>query len=138
MIEESKIKEVVKEVGFYEPYSHFSRTLRTWLVAYGVGALVVLVSQERLTNVLFDSGCGLTISLLFLGGVVVQVLAALIYKYAMGIIYFSELKPDVAKSFAYKVADRISESFALEATLDIASVSCFAIGTFLVLKVALA
>ncbi len=37
MAKSRNVKQITQESGFYEPYSHFSRTLRAWLVAYGIG-----------------------------------------------------------------------------------------------------
>lgn len=41
---------------FYEHYSHFARTLRGWLVAYGIGLPILIASQESLTQKLIYTG----------------------------------------------------------------------------------
>ena len=62
--------------GFYESYAHFSRTLRAWLVAYGVGVPVLLVSQQFIAKAIIKAGTGGLITWLFLIGVAIQVLAS--------------------------------------------------------------
>jgi len=128
-------KQITQESGFYGPYSHFSRTLRAWLVAYGIGGPVLLVSQDHLSGLVLNSGVGLYISTLFLGGVAIQIFAALLYKYSMGIIYASELDPDIEETTRFKVAEWLSDAFWLEFVFDIASISCFILATFTVLRV---
>jgi hypothetical protein len=134
MPEKKSAKEVVKESGFYEPYSHFSRTLKAWLVAYGIGAPVLLASQEHLSKLVIDSGCGVVISALFLLGVASQIAASLVYKYSMGIIYFSELDSEIKDTRIFKIADRVSESFGLELAFDLLTVICYAVGTYMTFK----
>ena len=68
MAKSPNVKQITQESGFYGPYSHFSRTLRAWLVAYGIGGPVLLVSQDHLSGLVLKSGVGLYISTLFLGG----------------------------------------------------------------------
>ncbi|MDE2196498.1 MAG: hypothetical protein KGJ56_04865, partial [Gammaproteobacteria bacterium] len=60
--------------GFYEPYIQYSRTLRTWLVAYGVGGPVLLVSQDLVARAIIKAGTGKWVAWLFLTGVAVQII----------------------------------------------------------------
>ena len=135
MAEKRNVKKITQESGFYEPYSHFSRTLRAWLVAYGIGGPVLIASQDTLSTAILKSGAGMSITVLFLVGVSVQIAAALLYKYSMGIIYASELDPSIEESFRFKAADWISEAFLMELIFDVASITCFVIATFKILSV---
>jgi hypothetical protein len=131
----SIIKKKTEESGFYEPYAYFSRTLRTWLVGYGIGAPILIISQDHLSNKILDSGIGDNITIWFLSGVCVQVIAAILYKYSMGYIYFSELNPTLENTKRFIIADWISEAFWLELLFDILAIVCFMRGTYLVTKV---
>ena len=127
----------VVNVDFYEPYAHFSRTLRAWLVAYGVGVPVILISQANVIETIKMSGKGLLITYLFLGGVLIQVLASLIYKYSMGYLYASELDPSIEKTNRVKLTNLFSEAFWLELCFDVSAIALFFCGTFIVVKIML-
>lgn len=81
-----EVKKIKEESCFYQPCSQFSRTLRAWLVAYGIGGPVLIASQEHLADAIFESGAGYAVTILFLVGVAIQVIASLLYKDSMGII----------------------------------------------------
>ena len=134
MTEKSK---KVEESGFYEPYSHFSRTLRAWMVAYGVGVPIILISQSNIIETIKASGKGMMITYLFLGGVFIQVIASLIYKYSMGYLYASELDPSIEKTKRVKLANWFSDAFWLELSFDVLTTLLFFCGTFIVVKVML-
>ena len=125
------------DTGFYEPYTHFSRTLRGWMVAYGIGVPVVLLSQDRLANVILSSGKGTTLTALFLGGVVLQVVAALAYKYSMAMLYANELDASRSKRWYTRLAEWLSDAFWLEFAIDALSIACFAWATFNTMQVVL-
>lgn len=126
-----------KESGFYESYANFARTLRAWMVAYGVGLPTILLSQEHVGNLIRASSQGFTVTCLFLVGVIVQVVATLLYKYSMGYIYASELDPKLESSRIYRVAEWLSEAFWLELLFDLVAIVCFVWGTFLVVAIGL-
>jgi hypothetical protein len=77
--------------GFFESYAKFSNILRTWLIAYGIGAPVLFASNAFFIKIMQDTKNGPYIVKFFLLGVSIQVFAALIYKYTMGYLYFGEL-----------------------------------------------
>jgi hypothetical protein len=74
-----------KDAGYFEGYAQFSGVLRTWLIAYGIGGPVLFIFQSRITDQLSESGQSLSIAILFLSGVFLQVIIALLYK---GAIWF--------------------------------------------------
>ena len=123
--------------GFYEPYAHFSRTLRAWLVAYGVGVPVLLVSQEFIAKAIIKAGTGGWITWLFLIGVAIQVLAALLYKYSMAYLYSAEMEPELNGTWRVKIAEWLSNAVWLEALFDLVSIALFVCGTFMVVTAVL-
>ncbi len=123
--------------SFYESYAHFSRTLRAWLVAYGVGVPVLLVSQEFIAKSIIRAGTGGLITWLFLTGVAIQVLAALLYKYSMAYLYNSEGNSELNDTWRVQAAVWLSKTIWLEALFDVSAIALFVWGTFLVVAAVL-
>ena len=122
------------EAGYFEGYVSFARTLRTWLVAFGIGAPVLLLSQEQLAVRFMASDKAALVTTCFLAGVGAQVLGALLYKTAMWYLYLGELKPAFKKSARYRASDRVSEAFVIESLLDLASIGLFGYATYLLIS----
>ena len=120
----------IQETGFHEPYARFSGLLRAWLVAYGIGAPALFLTQESVANALRASGQTGWIAGLFLFGVAAQIVAALLYKSSMWYLYAGELKESFKSKFRFRAADFVSEAFWLELSFDIISIVAFAWGTF--------
>ncbi|MGH2510940.1 MAG: hypothetical protein ACRESX_04730 [Gammaproteobacteria bacterium] len=127
-----------RDSEFYESYAHFSRTLRAWLVAYGVGVPVLLVSQQFIAKAIIKAGTGGLITWLFLVGVAIQVLAALLYKYSMAYLYNAEVDPGLNETRRVKAAEWLSNAVWLEALFDVVSIALFVCGTFMVVSAVLA
>jgi hypothetical protein len=68
---------------YYTAYEHYSGVLRTWLVAYGIGAPVVVLTNESLWQTLRTNGDSSAIGVLFMSGVALQVLLAALNKAIM-------------------------------------------------------
>ncbi|MGA9852603.1 MAG: hypothetical protein WBR15_06695 [Gammaproteobacteria bacterium] len=124
--------------SFYESYASFSRTLRAWLVAYGVGVPVLLVSQQFIAKAIIKAGTGRLITWLFLAGVAIQVLAALLYKYSMAYLYSAEVDSNLNETWRVKVAEWLSNAVWFEALFDVVSIALFVCGTFMVVAAVLA
>jgi hypothetical protein len=133
-----KSRKMTDDSGFYDSYASFSRTLRAWLVAYGVGVPVLLVSQEFVARAIIKAGTGGLITWLFLAGVGIQTLAALLYKYSMVYLYFSATDSKLAKTPQVKIAVWLSNAIWLEAFFDVAAIILFVCGTFFVVASVLA
>lgn len=119
---------------FYEPYTYFARTLRGWLVAYGIGAPVVVASQKELTAQLVKTGWLEAVVLVFLSGVLVQILTAFLYKYALWILHLEEIKYKSKEGLVY----RLSHGFYLRiwptAVFDLITVGLYIGPTYIVLS----
>src|SRR5207247_2726974 len=113
--------------GFYEAYAGFARNVRTWFIAYGIGAPVLFVSNAEIWKKISEHGDGRMIAYLFLAGVAVQIAAAMLYKTAMWYLYVSELDHHQAKGWRYQFSDRVSESYVLEMAFDVATLVLFGI-----------
>jgi len=118
-----------EETGYYQAYAEFAKTLRTWFIAYGIGAPALVLSNKDLWNLVKGSGSLTWIAVLFLLGVTFQVIEAFIYKTAMWHLYVGESDEEHMKTWWYRMADRVSESYQLELFFDIGAFVFFAIAT---------
>ncbi|MDI6451779.1 hypothetical protein [Anaerobaca lacustris] len=118
------------ERGYFDAYASATTNLRTWLVAYGIGAPVLFLSNDTLWQALAGAQCASCVGMLFLGGVGFQVLIALINKNAMWFCYYAESKPAFKSSRTYKVCAWLSEQFWIDMILDVLSIVFFIVATY--------
>lgn len=119
------------DAGFFQPYAEFAKNLRTWFLAYGVGAPVLLISNQTAWTSVKDAGQIRLVSILFLLGVAIQITQALVYKHTMWHLYAGELSENHKKSDWHKVACWISESYPLELIIDLATMTLFITATII-------
>jgi len=123
-----------EETGFYQAYAEFAKTLRTWFIAYGIGAPALVLSNNDLWNTVKGSGSLITIAVLFLLGVTFQVIEAFIYKTAMWHLYVAESDDEHRKTWWYTMADKVAESYKLELFFDIGAFVSFAVATIVLVS----
>lgn len=123
-----------KKSEFYEPYAAFARTLRAWLVAYGIGAPVLFSSQDAFSRVLKDAEATAPIMVLFFVGVSLQVFDALSHKYCMFYLYCGEDSESFKQTLRYRLSDIYSEQTWIEILIDFATIGCFALATYRLLS----
>ncbi len=126
-----------REKGFYEPYVGFAKALRTWFIAYGIGAPVLLLQSETCWSKLTSSGQALPPVLFFLAGVVIQILTALVYKTAMWYLYIGELDKQLKLKKRYKISDWLSETYCIEFVIDLGTLALFIVATYMVINILL-
>jgi hypothetical protein len=78
---------------YFDPYIEHSKTLRTWFVAYGIGAPVLFASQKELLEKLVDYSCIKSVVILLLLGVLLQIVLTFLskttnYQYYQSSIHF--------------------------------------------------
>jgi hypothetical protein len=132
-------KEMVKEKQkndsklaseYFECYAEFSKTLRTWFIAYGIGAPVLFLSNKAVWETIKSSGNIGFIGLFFLFGISIQTLEALLYKNAMWYLYRGEENPQIKNKKRYKFFYNISEYYWLEILFDLLTLGFFATATW--------
>jgi hypothetical protein len=114
---------------YFKSYEEYSKTLRSWLVAYGMAVPAILLSNEK---VLFAVASVLNYKFivgLFFVGVLLQVLLATFNKWAMWLIYRGESDISFRGTKSYKFADIYSHQFRIDVFVDIATLSCYAWAT---------
>src|SRR5260370_2549990 len=72
----------------FSVYAEYSKTLRTWLVAYGIGAPVLFLTNDTLARTFAKSSQARTIAIYFLAGVVLPMLLAILNKHVMWVGYY--------------------------------------------------
>lgn len=123
------------EHGFFQPYSEFAKAIRTWFIAYGIGAPVLLLGNDSVLESVADAGALRTVTLLFLSGVTIQVLTAIVYKHAMWHLYFGERDVTHRQTRLYRLSRRISAEYHVgEIFVDIVSFLLFVWATALVVS----
>ena len=115
----------------FEAYSQHSAVLRTWLVAYGIGAPALILSQDKIWVALSKSGLLPRIGFLFLFGVFLQVSLAAVNKSVMWACYFGEITPSYKKTKRYRGANWLSERYSIDLACDIGAMVAFAFATYL-------
>jgi hypothetical protein len=123
------------EIAFFANYAEYAKTLRAWLVAYGIGGPVLLITNKELLQALKLSPYRNHIVDLFLLGVALQVLLAFINKWCAWHMYVGEYEPSFQSSRRYKFWSWLNERSWIDMLVDGGSLFAFAVSTCLVVHV---
>lgn len=123
--------------GYFQNYSEHSRTLRTWLVAYGIGAPVLILNSASLLKLVQQSGASDWIAGLFLAGVCGQILLAFVNKWCAYHVYLAEIDKAFRGKWPERLSARINKWWGLDLSLDFASIVLTAIATGMLLTILL-
>lgn len=128
--------------GLYRVYEDYSRTFRTWLVAYGIGGPILIFTNQRLENGFLASPLARWIVLLFFIGVFMQVLLAFINKTAMWICYASaqaaeecEDEEEFTETKLQELAAWVSRQYWIDFAADLISMASFALATIFIFDI---
>lgn len=111
--------------AYFTLYLDYARMLRLWLVAYGVGGPVLFLTRADVTRRIVESGEAYTIAVLFLIGVALQILIAVLNKWAAWYVYAG---PDDAKArggWTYRSFRWLSDQFWMDLIFDVGSLILF-------------
>ena len=117
------------EKGHYSAYQYHSNLLRTWLVAYGIGGPVLLLTNDSLWQQLKESGEVSFIGTLFLTGVAFQILLAALNKAVMWRLYYGEDNPQSQTTKWYTMAAWLSRQIWIDLGVDMTSMVLMAWAT---------
>lgn len=115
----------------YAVYSDYSKLLRTWLVAYGIGWPVLILSQSEIWKKLARTGSMRGIAILFLAGVFLQVALAAINKSVMWVCYYGDTDLKFKVSRRYRISCWLSEQYLIDLTCDLLTIALFGIATYI-------
>lgn len=123
------------EAAFFANYAEYAKTLRAWLVAYGVGGPVLLITNKELLVALKASAHRNCIVDLFLVGVALQVTLAFINKWCAWHMYVGEYELAYQSRTRYKFWSWLNDRSWIDMLFDGGSMVAFAISTCLVVQV---
>ncbi len=115
---------------YFDAYTEHTKTLRTWLVAYGIGAPVLFMTNAKLVDKFSGSLDAKLITGLFLAGVVLQVFLAVMNKAVNWASYFAVGHPKRKDERLFAFACWFCDQFWVDMLIDIGSLICFAIATW--------
>jgi len=132
--------------GHFANYTEYSKTFRSWMVAYGIGGPVLLLTSKDAPQNIAKSPHLQLIVTLFIVGVGVQILLALINKWAAWHMYKGAFSmhqlqggdPDCDNhhdTLTYRFWKWINRQSWIDFLCDVGAVTVFSIATWLVLKV---
>jgi len=121
--------------GYFASYKQFSNILRSWLIAYGIGVPVFMLSQEHVWNALKNSCLATVAGSLFVFGVVMQVLFAAFFKWAMWVIWMGVDDASRRETRGYKIAHWASDKYFIDFITDVGAMALFTIATVILLGV---
>jgi hypothetical protein len=128
-------EEVDSSAELFKAYEGYSQTLRTWLVAYGVGGPVLLLTNEKLWTLIAKSGCARAIAIALLVGVALQVVLAALNKAVMWGSYYGEIEVTFRTERRYQVAIWLAKQFWIDFAVDLLSMVIFGWATYRVFTI---
>lgn len=134
--------------GHFSNYAEYSKTLRSWLVAYGIGGPVLfLISKDAPEKLSKSPHIELIVSL-FVAGVASQILLAFLNKWAAWHMYSGGYDRHLTlvgdnscgrhhESRTYRVWHWINKQSWIDFVVDLGALSSFSVATWLVLSILL-
>jgi hypothetical protein len=123
------------ELQHFQNYAEYSKTLRAWLVAYGIGGPVLLFTNDALAQAISNAPEKRLIVALFLIGVTSQVLLAFINKWCAWHLYAGEHDRGYRDRRTYKIWAWVADHSIIDFVIDATSLSAFAYSTWLTLRI---
>jgi len=119
----------------WEAYAEWSKHLRTWLVAYGIGAPILFLSRKEVWEIVAASPKRRIITILFLGGVAAQVALATINKWSSwGYYSIEQWSASYAGAWWAPLARWLVSQFWMDVLIDLLTLGAFIAATVLTLN----
>ena len=130
--------------GHFENYAEYSKTLRAWLVGYGIGGPVLFLLSKDAPSKIATSPHLRAVVTLFVLGVALQIILALLNKWAAWHMYRGALAKHLAtigdtecdrhhETRAYRAWLWINKQSWIDLLVDIGTLTCFSVATWKVL-----
>jgi hypothetical protein len=119
----------------YKAYEEYSKTLRTWFVAYGVGAPLLLMTNDKLSAKIAAAPEAPYLVAAYCIGVGVQVLLAVVNKNIMWGCYYGQIEPAFKNTRRYRFAEWVSAQYWIDALADLLTAVLFAAATYRLFKI---
>ncbi|MEX1826849.1 hypothetical protein [Luteibacter sp. CQ10] len=121
--------------AYYANYAEYAKTLRAWLVAYGIGGPVLFLTNEKAAARLASAENALTIIAFFLIGVGLQVLGTVVNKWAAWHVYSTLDDEARANHWPSRFWCWVNKQTWFDILLDTSSIAAFAVATALLMGV---
>jgi hypothetical protein len=121
--------------GHFQNYSDYSRTLRAWFVAYGIGGPVIFLTNDTVAKRVASSGHANQIIVYFLLGVALQIVLALINKWCAWYMYRGAGDAKYQACWRYRLWAFINSQSWIDFWIDFVSLIAFMVATWRVLHV---
>lgn len=120
--------------GHFANYAEYSKTLRTWLVAYGVGGPVLLLLNKEAPAKIASSPLLGQIVTFFVVGVALQILLAFINKWAAWQLYKGSVKNAYKNTRSYKFWNWVNNQSWIDFFIDLGAMVLFLVATWISLN----
>ena len=123
------MREEVK--GYFEQYWKHASVLRNWFVAYGIGALALVIHNN---GTFFKNTENKKLFVTFIVfGISLQIILTFINKVIHWFVYYGKNLAIFQKTKRYKISDKISRCFGIDIVADILTILLYAcaIGVFI-------
>jgi hypothetical protein len=120
---------------FGDAFDRYETKLRTWFIAYGIGAPILLLTQSTLRDRFLQSPNRRCVGILFLIGIAFQVVESWLYKMTTWYQYRGEVKNEITKSRMYKVSKWIEDHYSVDVIFDALTFILFLIATLKVFPI---
>jgi hypothetical protein len=114
-------------------YSEYSKSLRTWILGYGIGGPVLLFTNNSLLEIISVYPFRNLIVYLFLSGVAIQVLLAFVNKWCAWYMYRGSLDSPYRKGRGYRFWCEINSWNKLDLLIDLVAIGVFSAATWMIL-----
>ena len=109
----------------FAAYSEYNKTLRTWLVTFGIGGPALFMTNDAIAKRLSTTGMLKTVVALFLFGVGVQVVGSLLNKACNWYVYQAYCIDGVRGTFKHRCSEWLTSHFWIDIALDLSSILAF-------------
>jgi hypothetical protein len=115
----------------FDVYELHSKSLRAWLIAYGVAGPIFIFNKPEVWESLAKAPAKNLILLTFVGSTLAQVIVVFANKWVMYFQYRGDEDPMFCETPCYKKAEKLSKQAWIDITADIFSIGALSIGTAL-------
>jgi hypothetical protein len=114
-----------EEIGHFQNYTDYNKTLRTWFVTFGIAGLALFITKDGALSGLtpVHQRCA---AYGFMLGAFTQVLVAFINKTGSWYMYAGTASPEMKERRSYQVWEWITGQYWIDIGADLISIGAFA------------
>jgi hypothetical protein len=121
----SSIEDQKVAANSFAAYADYNRTLRTWLVAFGIGGPALFMTNNDIAKRLAATSGLRDVVALFLFGTGAQILGALINKAANWYVYQAYCAGGVRGTWKHRCSEWLTPHFWIDVALDLLTILVF-------------